>query len=242
MTETLKEALRRHEIDIDSKAVERIEEFYELLMEKNRVMDLTNITEPREVALRHMADSLYILKYFNIEGKKVIDIGTGAGFPAMPLLMAVPNLEITMLDSTGKRMDFIREAIKKIGDCPNATVVTARAEELAMEPQYREQYDIALSRAVANMTALSELCLPYVKKGGLFVAMKSDNDEAAAEIKAAEKTIALMGGRILDEVNYQIDTDCPKRRLVVVEKTANTPSAFPRKYAKIKAGPPKGCR
>lgn len=242
MTETLKEALTRHEIDIDSKAVERIEEFYELLMEKNRVMDLTNITEPREVALRHMADSLYILKYFNIEGKKVIDIGTGAGFPAMPLLMAVPSLEITMLDSTGKRMDFIREAIEKIGDCPNATVVTARAEELAMEPECREQYDIVLSRAVANMTALSELCLPYVKKGGLFVAMKSDNDEAAAEIKAAEKTIALMGGRILDQVNYQIDTDCPKRRLVVVEKTANTPSAFPRKYAKIKAGPPKGCR
>ena len=151
MKETLISILNEQEININNEKLNKIDMFYDLLMEKNLVMDLTNITEPREVAIRHMADSLFLLKCAEFTGKKVLDIGTGAGFPGVPLLLAADDLEITMLDSTQKRIDFINESIEKIGNFPKATAIAGRAEEVALLKNHREKYDIVVSRAVAPM-------------------------------------------------------------------------------------------
>lgn len=176
MIDTLKAVLSRQDIDIDENQLKRMDIFYDLLMEKNRVMDLTNITEPREVALRHMADSLFLMKCAGFKGKRVIDIGTGAGFPAMPLLMYDTELDITMMDSMSKRIDFLNETMEKMGGFKNAKAVVMRAEDAAVKDEYREKYDIVVSRAVAPLNILSELCVPFLKPGGVFLAMKSDNE------------------------------------------------------------------
>ncbi len=237
MLETLKQILAENEIEIDEKQLERFDAFYELLMEKNRVMDLTNITEPREVALRHMADSLFLTKCADFKGKKVADIGTGAGFPGMPLLMADENLDITMVDSTGKRIDFINETMGKIGSCDKAIAITARAEDLGVDKKHREKYDFVTSRAVAPMNILAELTLPLLKVGGKFLAMKSANEEGEKELQDALFAIKTLGGKVAQTIDYQLAGDCPKRRIVIIEKVKNTADQYPRKYAKIKSKP-----
>lgn len=237
MLETLKQILAENEIEINEKQLERIDAFYELLMEKNRVMDLTNITEPREVALRHMADSLFLTKCADFKGKKLIDIGTGAGFPGMPLLMADENLDITMVDSTGKRIDFINETMGKIGSCNKAIAITARAEDLGVDKKHREKYDFVTSRAVAPMNILAELTLPLLKVGGKFLAMKSANEEGEKELSDALFAIKTLGGKVAKTIDYQLASDCPKRRIVIIEKVKATADQYPRKYAKIKSKP-----
>lgn len=237
MLETLKVILAENEIEINEKQLERIDAFYELLMEKNRVMDLTNITEPREVALRHMADSLFLTKCADFKGKKVADIGTGAGFPGMPLLMADENLDITMVDSTGKRIDFINETMGKIGSCDKAQAITARAEDLGVDKKHREKYDFVTSRAVAPMNILAELTLPLLKVGGKFLAMKSANEEGEKELNDALFAIKTLGGKVAQTIDYQLASDCPKRRIVIIEKVKATADQYPRKYAKIKSKP-----
>ena len=237
MLETLKVILAENEIEINEKQLERIDAFYELLMEKNRVMDLTNITEPREVALRHMADSLFLTKCADFKGKKLIDIGTGAGFPGMPLLMADENLDITMVDSTGKRIDFINETMGKIGSCDKAQAITARAEDLGVDKKHREKYDFVTSRAVAPMNILAELTLPLLKVGGKFLAMKSANEEGEKELEDALFAIKTLGGKVAQTIDYQLASDCPKRRIVIIEKVKATADQYPRKYAKIKSKP-----
>lgn len=237
MLETLKVILAENEIEINEKQLERIDAFYELLMEKNRVMDLTNITEPREVALRHMADSLFLTKCADFKGKKLIDIGTGAGFPGMPLLMADENLDITMVDSTGKRIDFINETMGKIGSCDKAQAITARAEDLGVDKKHREKYDFVTSRAVAPMNILAELTLPLLKVGGKFLAMKSANEEGEKELEDALFAIKTLGGKVAKTIDYQLAADCPKRRIVIIEKVKPTADQYPRKYAKIKSKP-----
>ena len=237
MLETLKVILAENEIEINEKQLERIDAFYELLMEKNRVMDLTNITEPREVALRHMADSLFLTKCADFKGKKVADIGTGAGFPGMPLLMADENLDITMVDSTGKRIDFINETMGKIGSCDKAIAITARAEDLGIDKKHREKYDFVTSRAVAPMNILAELTLPLLKVGGKFLAMKSANEEGEKELEDALFAIKTLGGKVAKTIDYQLASDCPKRRIVIIEKVKATADQYPRKYAKIKSKP-----
>ena len=237
MLETLKVILAENEIEINEKQLERIDAFYELLMEKNRVMDLTNITEPREVALRHMADSLFLTKCADFKGKKVADIGTGAGFPGMPLLMADENLDITMVDSTGKRIDFINETMGKIGSCHKAQAITARAEDLGVDKKHREKYDFVTSRAVAPMNILAELTLPLLKVGGKFLAMKSANEEGEKELEDALFAIKTLGGKVAKTIDYQLAADCPKRRIVIIEKVKATADQYPRKYAKIKSKP-----
>ena len=237
MLETLKVILAENEIEINEKQLERIDAFYELLMEKNRVMDLTNITEPREVALRHMADSLFLTKCADFKGKKVADIGTGAGFPGMPLLMYDENLDITMVDSTGKRIDFINETMGKIGSCDKAQAITARAEDLGVDKKHREKYDFVTSRAVAPMNILAELTLPLLKVGGKFLAMKSANEEGEKELEDALFAIKTLGGKVAKTIDYQLASDCPKRRIVIIEKVKATADQYPRKYAKIKSKP-----
>lgn len=207
-----------------------------MLIEKNQVMNLTAITEPSQVAALHFLDSAELLTMENVDfkGKKVIDVGTGAGFPGLPLRLLEPTLRLTLLDSLGKRVDWLREVCKalNVGD---VQCIHARAEEQAGEAGFRETFDIAVSRAVADLRLLSELCLPYVAVGGLFLAMKRvDSDE---ELSAAADGIRLLGGKVLSPYDYTIPGTAVTHRVIVVEKVAPTPPAYPRRWAKMQKAP-----
>ena len=203
--------------------------FYEYLAEKNKVMNLTAITEPQAVAELHFLDCIALLRAEDFSGKRVIDIGCGAGFPGVPLKIAEPSIELTLLDSLAKRMTWLREILPQLG--VEAEVVTARAEEFVQT--CREQYDIATSRAVARLNILSELCLPYVKVGGAFLAMKGAL--AGEEMEEAKRAVALLGGTIERVYEYPIQDAVHKA--VVIRKIKSTPLKYPRAFAKIKKTP-----
>ena len=205
------------ELGLDVSRAETLERFSSLLLEKNEVMNLTAITEPDAVAQLHLLDSAALLPFVDLTGKTVVDVGTGAGFPGMPLRILEDDFDLTLLDSLGKRVQCVH----------------ARAEEFAM--QHREQFDIATSRAVAQLSVLSELCLPLVKVGGQFAAMKSVDTEE--EITAAKSAIKTLGGRIVKVEDYKIPTSDVVHRLVLIEKVSPTPRAYPRAFAKIKKAP-----
>ena len=207
-------------------------EFSRLLLEKNQVMNLTAITEPREVATLHLLDSLALAAHEELAGKKIIDVGTGAGFPGMPLAIVRPDAAVTLLDSLGKRVKFLEECRDALG-LRNVTCVHARAEELAAGR--RESFDIAVSRAVAALPVLCELCLPLVRAGGQFLAMKSSH--TGEEIASAEKAIALLGGRIGAVRDYTIPGSDVVHRVVVIDKVSPTPKKYPRRFAQIKKQP-----
>ena len=209
-----------------------LERFGEMLVEKNKVMNLTAITEPADVATLHFLDSVAMLKEVDLSGKTMVDVGTGAGFPGMPLRIVCPTVRMTLLDSLNKRIDFLKEVCDELGftdvDC-----VHGRAEEFAAK--HRESFDFATSRAVANFQLLTELCLPLVKVGGTFIAMKSvESDE---ELKAAEKAISILGGQVERTVDYQIPGTDVTHRLVFIKKIKETPKKYPRAFAKIKKNP-----
>lgn len=201
--------------------------FYNMLVEKNKVMNLTAITEFEDVVNKHFIDSLSLIKAVDLSGtKKLIDIGTGAGFPGLPLKIIFPELEITLLDSLNKRVMFLNEVINEL-HLKNVEAVHSRAEDLARDWKYREQYDICVSRAVSNLSTLSELCLPFVKTGGLFISYKSE--KIVQEAKDARKAILVLGG---DE-DKQVELILPKteiyRNLYVIKKIKGTPKIYPRK-------------
>lgn len=204
--------------------------YSQLLVEKNKVMNLTGITEPREVATLHLLDSLALMKIAPLSGKKIVDVGTGAGFPGVPLKIALPESHVTLLDSLNKRIDFLKESCDALG-LENVDCVHARAEEFG----HREEYDYAVSRAVAALPVLCELCLPLVKVGGEFLAMKSSHTED--EINDAKRAIALLGGRIKEVVDYTIPTTDIVHRVVRIEKIAPTVKKYPRRFAQIKKQP-----
>ena len=209
-----------------------LERFGEMLVEKNKVMNLTAITEPADVATLHFLDSVAMLKEVDLSGKTMVDVGTGAGFPGMPLRIVCPTVRMTLLDSLNKRIDFLKEVCDELGfadvDC-----VHGRAEEFAAK--HRESFDFATSRAVANFQLLTELCLPLVKVGGTFIAMKSvESDE---ELKSAEKAISILGGQVERTVDYQIPGTDVTHRLVFIKKIKETPKKYPRAFAKIKKNP-----
>ena len=218
------------ELGVDVKYIEALENFSSMLVEKNKVMNLTGITEPREVATLHLLDSLALIPMAELSGKRIVDVGTGAGFPGVPLKIALPESHITLLDSLNKRIDFLQESCDALGlndvDC-----VHARAEEFG----HREEYDYAVSRAVAALPVLCELCLPLVKVGGEFLAMKSSHTEE--EINAAKAAIALLGGRIKEVIDYTIPTTDIVHRVVRIEKIAPTAKKYPRRFAQIKKQP-----
>lgn len=203
--------------------------FGQALIEKNKVMNLTAITEPQAVAELHFLDCIALLQAEDFSGKRVIDVGCGAGFPGVPLKIAEPSMDLTLLDSLGKRMDWLREILPELQ--VEANVVTARAEEYVTV--CRESYDIAVSRAVARLNILSELCLPYVKVGGCFVAMKGQL--ADVELDEAKRGIRILGGRV--ERVYEYEVEDAIHRAVVIRKEAPTPSRYPRPFAKIKKTP-----
>ena len=219
-------------LDLDPAAADKLARYAELLLEKNKVMNLTAITAPRDVATLHLLDCAALAAQLDLSGKRVIDVGTGAGFPGMVLAILTPDARFTLLDSLGKRVDFLKEVQTDLG-LKNVTCVHARAEEFAA--QQREKFDVATSRAVAQLSILSELCLPLIKVGGQFIAMKSVDTED--EIAAAKSAIKTLGGHIVKVEDYTIPTSDVVHRLVIVEKVSPTPRAYPRAFAKIKKAP-----
>ena len=206
--------------------------YADLLAEKNRVMNLTAITEPEEIVSLHFLDSLSLLGIADFSGKQVIDVGTGAGFPGLPLRIVQPEIRLTLLDAQGKRVDFLREVCSDL-KLRDVLCVHARAEEFAAA--HREGYDLAVSRAVASLPLLLELCLPLVKVGGRFLAMKStDTDE---ELASAGPAIALLGGTLAQVTDYIIPGTEITHRAAVIQKIRPTPVKYPRAFAKIKKSP-----
>lgn len=220
------------QLGLSDHALPQLEAYASLLLEKNRVMNLTAITDPQEVATLHLLDCAALLTMADLRGKQVIDVGTGAGFPGMVLRILEPDFDLTLLDSLGKRVDFLREVCAALSlqrvDC-----VHARAEEFAAD--HRQQYDVAMSRAVANLNVLCELTLPLVKVGGQFLAMKSVSSDE--EIQGARGAIGQLGGRIADIRDYTVPETQVRHRLVVIEKVKDTPAIYPRSFARIKKAP-----
>ena len=209
-----------------------LERYCSLLLEQNQIMNLTAITDPDQVVDLHMLDSAALLTVDDFSGKKVIDVGTGAGFPGMVLKVLEPTIELTLLDSLGKRIDFLQETVDAMG-LQRVRCVHARAEEFAA--QHREQFDLAASRAVAQLNVLCELTLPLVKVGGQFAAMKSVSTDE--EIRQARSAIAQLGGCLTGVTDYTVPETDVVHRIVSIEKTQHTPKQFPRAFARIKKAP-----
>ena len=205
--------------------------YYEYLVEKNKVMNLTAITEYEEVITKHFLDSLAVVKTScfkpeKLAGKRLIDIGTGAGFPGIPLKIAFPELEILLLDSLNKRINFLNEVTEMLG-LTKINTVHGRAEDYAKQKGYRESFDFCVSRAVANLSTLSEYCIPFVKQGGCFISYKSGSVDQ--ELIQAEKAVKILGGQREEVVRFSLaDTDMD-RSFVVIRKAKPTPKKYPRK-------------
>ena len=229
MKHTLMAELPTLGLSLREDQIDRLCRFGQLLLQQNQVMNLTAITEPTAVARLHFLDSLALLREEALAGKTLIDIGCGAGFPGVPLAIAEPTLRVTLLDSLQKRVNWLKTILPELG--VDATCVAARAEEYVAE--HREAYDVATSRAVARLNILSELCLPYVKVGGKFLALKGAM--AQAEADEAKTAIEALGGRLSEIREYPVGE--ATHRIVVVEKMRPTPKAYPRKFAKIKQQP-----
>lgn len=206
--------------------------YAQLLLGKNRVMNLTAITDPSEVARLHFLDSAALLNLVNFRGASVVDVGTGAGFPGLPLRLVEPSIRLTLLDSLGKRVAFLQEVCDDLG-LSDVACVHARAEEFTID--HRERFDFAVSRAVASLPMLTELCLPLVKPGGIFIAMKSvDCDE---ELTSAHRAITLLGGTVADVKDYVIPGTEVTHRVILIQKVSPTPGKYPRAFTKIKKSP-----
>ena len=233
-TDQFKKDLEELQITVTDVQFEQFVTYYELLIEKNKVMNLTTITEFDEVMKKHFIDSLSLTKVLDLNGVfSVIDVGTGAGFPAIPLKIAFPGLRVTLLDSLQKRVGFLREVINKLG-LTETESVHVRAEDFAKPDQMRESFDLCVSRAVANLSVLSEYCLPYVKVGGKFISYKSDKvsmeiEGNKTEMEQAEHAISVLGGRLKEQNEFMLPFSDIYRNLVVIEKCRPTPKQYPRK-------------
>lgn len=238
MAETFEKYLEQINVVINDKQKEQFNRFYEMLIEKNKVMNLTAITEYDEVILKHFVDSLAINKYFDMQRPlKLIDVGTGAGFPGIPLKIAFEQLDVTFLDSLNKRIKFIEE-VAKVNGLDNINPIHGRAEDVARNKEYREKFDICVSRAVANLTSLSEYCLPFVKVGGYFISYKAGNSEE--EINDSKAAIKMLGGKIERVENFTLaDTDIT-RTFVFIKKEKQTSAKYPRKAGLPTKEPLKG--
>ena len=209
-------------------SVEQIEQFFEymnLLIEWNEKMNLTAITDPEEIILKHFIDSITILKEIE-DNSKVVDVGTGAGFPGIPLSIMNPTLKITLVDSLNKRLIFLQEVVNKL-NLKNIEIIHARAEEFGQNKKYRESFDIATSRAVANLSTLSEYLIPFVKVGGKVISMKAA--EAQEEINEAKKAIEVLGGKIEKIEEFNLPQSDIGRTVILVKKEKQTPNKYPRK-------------
>ena len=233
LKELLKEKAEMFHVKLDEQALERFDTYGKLLVEWNEKINLTAITDPEGVTIKHFLDSLTILGYVDIpEGAKVIDVGTGAGFPGLAMLIARPDLDMTLMDSTKKRLMVIENILETMD--LKANVVHARAEEAGQNKNYREKYDFSTARAVTNLRDLAEYCLPFVKVGGSFIPMKSA--KAQEEIAEGKKAIHLLGGQIIKQDTFDL-LDCGERTIINVKKISPTPVKYPRASAKIAKNP-----
>ena len=225
--------IKPFEINVDEDAFARLDTFAEMLIETNKSFNLTAIKEPDDVTVKHFADCLSIFKYVDIpENAKIIDVGTGAGFPGLVLKLYRPDIQMTFLDSTKKRLGFIENVLNECGI--KGDILHMRAEEAAQLSKYREKYDFATARAVAALPVLSEYCLPFVKVGGSFVSMKSA--ESNEEISEAKKAINILGGKIEEDILFNLVENMP-RRIIRIKKNSQTPTKYPRPSAQISKKP-----
>lgn len=229
----LKDAAKNIGIDLNNEALLRFDKYAEILVETNKTLNLTAITDPDEIVYKHFIDSLTLLTVINLPQKaKVIDVGTGAGFPGVVLLIARPDLKITLLDGTNKRLKFIADVLDSIG--LEAEIVHMRAELAGKESQYREKYAFVTARAVASMETLSEYCLPFAQVGGIFAPMKATKTDE--ELSLGKNAVELLGGKI-SEVKRLNVPNCGERCIIITEKISQTPPKYPRASAQIAKKP-----
>ena len=221
----LKQKLNEFNIEISDNQLEKFDKYMQLLLEWNEKINLTAIIEPDEVKIKHFLDSLTVLKYINDEDK-VIDIGTGAGFPGIPLKIMKPDAKISLLDSLNKRINFLNLVIEEL-ELKNIEAIHGRAEEFARNKQYREKYDVAVSRAVANLSTLTEYMLPFVKVGGRCICMKGAN--VKEELDKAKNAIQELGGKIEKIDNFYLSNNDNERNIIIIKKVKETKSKYPRK-------------
>ncbi len=233
LKETLFSAMIKNDINLTENQLNDFDKYAKMLIDWNNKMNLTSITEPDEIAVKHFEDSLTIFKAINFnKGAKVIDVGTGAGFPSVPMNIYRNDLKMTLLDSLNKRINFlneVRSAIKL-----DYITVHSRAEDGGNNPELREKFDFAVSRAVANLSVLSEYCLPFVKVGGYFIAMKGK--DCCQEIDNAKNSFNILGGKTEDIISLNL-SDGSARTLILVKKVKTTPNNYPRKNTKISKNP-----
>lgn len=227
MSQIFENKLNELGIILTDKQRQQFDKFYELLVEWNKVMNLTGITDYEEVNEKHFVDSLSIVKAIDMESvQSVIDVGTGAGFPGIPLKIAFPHLKVVLLDSLNKRINFLNEVIAQLG-LTDIKTIHGRAEDYAKQAEYRENFDLCVSRAVANLSTLSEYCLPYVSMNGMFVPYKSG--EIDEELENSKKAVKILGGKIENVVKFRLPGTDIGRSFVKVRKIANTNKKYPRK-------------
>lgn len=231
--EDLRKGAESFGLALDETALDRFDRYAEALAETNKHLNLTAITDPEGIVTKHFLDSLSVLSvYTPRRNTRCIDVGTGAGFPGSTLLIARPDLQMTLLDGTQKKLHFVEETLQSMG--LYAKILHSRAEEAGQRSEYREQFDLATARAVANLRELSEYCLPFVKVGGTFIAMKSQKTEE--EISEAANAIHLLGGRI-DTIQTFSLRDAGERTMILIKKVSQTPPKYPRPSAKIAKQP-----
>ena len=233
LKDLLREKAEMFHVKLDETALDRFDIYGKLLVDWNEKINLTAITDPEGVTIKHFLDSITIFSYVDIpEGAKVIDVGTGAGFPGLAMLIARPDLDMTLMDSTKKRLTVIENILENVG--LNANVVHSRAEDAGQNKEFREKYDFSTARAVTNLRDLAEYCLPFVKVGGSFVPMKSAKTEE--EIAEGKKAIHVLGGQITKVDSFEL-LDCGERTIINVKKISSTPAKYPRPSAKIAKNP-----
>lgn len=221
-------------LNLSPAPAEALNQYGQLLIEQNKVMNLTAITEPEQVARLHMLDCAAVLNAADFTGKKVMDVGTGAGFPGMVLRICEPSMELTLLDALEKRINWLKEIAPALG-VDNVTAIHGRAEEFAADAAYREQYDIVTSRAVADLRMLAELALPFVKVGGVFLAMKGPDSQG--EVDQAGRAISILGGEVRKAFTYTVPGTDVTHKVIPIVKVRQTPAKYPRRFAKIKKQP-----
>lgn len=225
--EKFKSGLNKLEIDLSEQQIQQFLDYYEMLIEKNKVMNLTAITEFEDVVEKHFLDSLSLVQQIDLQQElQVLDLGTGAGFPGIPLKIAFPKLNIVLMDSLNKRINFLNEVIEAL-KLENIEAVHGRAEEMARKPEYREKFDLCVSRAVANLASLSEYCLPFVTQGGAFISYKSG--EIEEEVTQSKKAVFLLGGKIESVKKFRLVETDAERSFVQIRKVKKTPKTYPRK-------------
>lgn len=222
-------------VEFDEKKYNQFIKYKELIQEWNQKVNLTAITEDEEIIKKHFIDSIKLLKFNKIDGNsKIIDIGTGGGFPGIPLKIVMPNIKITLLDSLRKRVSFLELVTKELG-LTDVEPIHGRAEDFAQQEKYREKYDFAVSRAVANMTVLSELCIPFVKVNGYFLPLKGPAIDD--EMRDASNAIAILGCKVEKIIDVVVEDSDLKHNLVIVKKFKNTPKKYPRKAGMVTKNP-----